>query len=104
MQRLVQERVDDIRRLCEKYRVRRLEIFGSGLEDRFDPEKSDLDFLVEFEELPRGKRADAYFDLMDELQNLFGRPVDLVMASAVRNRYFRQQLEATKVPLYAAGD
>lgn len=57
--------------------------------------------MVEFKEPPPAKLADTYFDVLNDLRDLYGRPIDLVMASAVRNRYFLEQLEATKAPLYA---
>ena len=40
--------------------------------------------------------------LRGELSRLLGRPVDLVMPSGVRNRYFAKDIEATREPLYAA--
>jgi predicted nucleotidyltransferase len=69
--------------LCRRFHVRRLELFGSAARGVGEPR--DLDFLVEFEPLPPGQRAPAYFGLLRELEALFGRPVDLVMATAVRN-------------------
>jgi predicted nucleotidyltransferase len=64
--------------------------------------ESDLDFLVEFEPLESGVYADAYFGLLESLEALFARPVDLVVASSIKNPYFRQGVERTKVLLYAA--
>ena len=101
MDQLVHNRLDDLCRLCEKHHVHQLDLFGSAAEDRFHSEKSGLDFLVEFKKLPPAKLADTYFALLNDLRDLYGRPIDLVMASAVRNRYFLEQLQATKVPLYA---
>lgn len=46
--------------------------------------------------------ADRYFGLLEGLEQLFGRPVDLVVASAIRNPYFRESVERTKALLYAA--
>ena len=91
-----------LQQLCASYRVRRLDLFGSALGGRFDPETSDLDFLVEFEDLDLSQYADAYFGLLEALQDLFGRPVDLVMLSAVKNPYFLQEIERTRTMLYAA--
>lgn len=88
--------------LCRRYGVQRLELFGSAATGRDDPVRSDLDFLVEFEPLPDGSYADAYFGLLEGLEALFGRPVDLVVASAIRNRYFRESVDQTKTLLYAA--
>jgi hypothetical protein len=92
----------EIEELCRTYRVRQLDIFGSAVRDDFDPAHSDLDFLVEFEPDPDLNTFHAYMDLRADLARLLGRPVDLVMPSAIRNRYFRKEVEATRKPLYAA--
>lgn len=90
-------------KLCTKYRVRRLALFGSGATERFDAEKgSDLDLLVEFE--PRSPRAhaEAYFGLMEDLQRTLGVAVDLVEAGASRNPYFQEAVRNTQVLLFEA--
>jgi predicted nucleotidyltransferase len=87
--------------LCRRHRVRRLELFGSATGDDFDPESSDLDFLVEFLPLQRGEHADAYFGLWEDLEELFRRPVDLVMLRAVRNPYLLQAIEEQREIVYA---
>lgn len=92
----------ELESLCRRFGVRRLELFGSAATGRDRPAESDLDFLVEFDELPPGGYADAYFDLLESLEALFGRPVDLVVASAIRNPYFLEAVERTKTLLYAA--
>jgi len=92
----------EIVQLCRTYRVRRLDVFGSATREDFDPTRSDVDLLVEFEPDPRLNAFHRYMDLREELSRLLGRPVDLVMPSAVQNRYFRQEIEATREPLYAA--
>lgn len=88
--------------LCERYQVARLELFGSAAGASFDPEGSGLDFLVEFADLTPAGFSDAYFGLLASLEDLFGRQVDLVVFSAVRNPYFRMAIDATRVELYAA--
>jgi predicted nucleotidyltransferase len=93
---------DQIAELCRRYRVRRLELFGSAVGGNFDPQDSDLDFLVEFQPLDEGQHADAYFGLRESLEALLSRPVDLVMTRAIRNRYFLEAIEPTRTVLYAA--
>lgn len=88
--------------LCRRYRVERLELFGSATGEDFDPESSDFDFLVDFLPLERGTRADTYFGLLEDLQELLERPVDLVMTTAIRNPYFLEAVEAQREVLYAA--
>jgi predicted nucleotidyltransferase len=92
----------ELAELCRRYGVLSLSLFGSATRDDFDPERSDYDFLVEFQALPLGQYADAYFGLLESLVRLMGRPVDLVVASAIKNPYFRQSVEQTKALLYAA--
>jgi predicted nucleotidyltransferase len=92
----------EIGELCRRFGVRSLELFGSAARGNDQPGVSDLDFLVEFQPEPPGGYADAYFGLLEALQELFGRSVDLVVASAIRNPFFRESVERTKVLLYAA--
>ena len=96
------ERKADLDRVCRQHHVRRLELFGSATTGRFDPDHSDLDFLIEFEPLLSSVYADTYFGLRDSLEEIFGRPVDLVVASSIKNPYFRQAVEQTKALLYAS--
>lgn len=92
----------ELQALCRRFHVRRLEIFGSAAQGDFDPQRSDLDFLVEFEPLQPGGYVDAFFGLKEELERLFGRTVDLVSNASIRNRFFRQSVERSKALLYAA--
>ncbi|MDQ2804453.1 MAG: nucleotidyltransferase domain-containing protein [Pseudomonadota bacterium] len=88
--------------LCKQFGVRQLDLFGSATDERFDPARSDLDFLVAFEDLPEGTYADAYFGLRDALAGLFGREVDLVTEPALRNPYLRRQIEAHRQRVFPA--
>ena len=88
--------------LCRKYRVRRLDVFGSAARDDFDEQSSDVDLLVDFEEMPYAERADAYLGLLVDAEALLGRRVDLVEVGAVRNPYLRYGIEASRQLLYAA--
>lgn len=98
----VEERADELRRLCLAYGVRRLDLFGSASTGLYDPEESDLDFLVEFQPAALNTYADAYFGLLEALGRLFGRPVDLVVESAIRNPYFLQSVQQTRTRIYEA--
>jgi predicted nucleotidyltransferase len=102
MQPEIAARRTELGALCREHGVRRLELFGSAAAGTDRPGESDLDFLVELDDAPPQGYADAYFGLLESLQRLFGRPVDLVVGSAIRNPYFREAVERTKVLLYAA--
>ena len=98
----LEQRRTDIEALCRRFQVRRLDMFGSAASGEFRAGESDLDFLVEFESPTEAGLADRYFGLLEALEQLFGRPVDLVVASAIRNPYFRESVERTRTLLYAA--
>jgi len=102
MNRLIEEKRQEFEAICRRRHVRRIELFGSATGPDFDPARSDLDFLVTFEEIPINSYADAYFGLLEDLQGLFQRNVDLVMESSIENPYFRQSVDATRILVYAA--
>ena len=98
---LVQQHQPAVAELCRRFQVQRLFLFGSAAGDRFRAEGSDLDFLVEMaDRQPTGAYADRYLGLADALEKLFGRRVDLVTAQAIRNPYFRREVEATRQLVY----
>jgi predicted nucleotidyltransferase len=99
---IVQEKEQEIRALCRKHHVRRLDVFGSATREDFDPLRSDIDFSVEFADLSMKQHADAYFGLLFDLEDLFERQIDLVEREPLRNPYFIQEIEETRVRLYAA--
>jgi predicted nucleotidyltransferase len=99
---LIRDNLDKIAELCRKNRVRRLFLVGSALGEGFDPARSDVDFLVEFEPHERKGFDDVYFLLLADLRALLGREVDLIEARAPRNPYFIASLNRTKRVLYAA--
>ncbi len=91
-----------MRQACRRHGVERLDLFGSVVGNDFDSEESDLDFVVSFERRDPSRLFDRYFGLKEDLEELFGRPVDLVMESVVsRNAYFAESLAKTRLPLYA---
>lgn len=102
MNEIITTRREQVTALCHKYHVRRLSVFGSVLRDDFDPERSDIDFVVEFEPTASLGLQGDYFDLQEELTKLFSRKVDLVSWEGVRNPYFKRELERSQELLYAA--
>ena len=102
MNPIIEEKRKQLEELCRRHRVGRIELFGSATRSDFDSGKSDLDFLVTFQDLGFNEYADAYFGLLEDLQALFQRPVDLVTPSAIQNPYFRQAIESTRQLIYAA--
>ena len=101
MQQILELNIDKIKKACERYHVKNLYAFGSAVSGRFTNE-SDVDFLVEYfkdeEGLP--KEPFDYFDLLFSLEEIIGRKVDLVVADAVRNIYFKRVMDNQKILLY----
>ena len=91
-----------IEALCRKHHVLKLELFGSAAKGGFDDASSDIDFLVEFEALQHGRYADHYFGLLEALETLLARKVDLVVIRAVKNPYFLESVGRSRELLYAA--
>lgn len=91
----------DVARLCRDSRARRLEVFGSATRDDFSSSTSDIDFLVEFDDLPPSQYADAYFSLKEGLEAIFNRNVDLVTTRNLENPYFRQRISEEARTVYA---
>ena len=89
-----------IRDICVRHKVRSLFLFGSAATD---PDNArDVDLVVEFEPASPAEHVELFFGLMEDLQVLLGKPVDLVEMRAVRNPFFRQEIEEKKVLLYDA--
>lgn len=97
----VAQHLDEIRAAAERYGVAKLEIFGSAMTDQFDPERSDVDFLVHYPpEYKYGSFGQRLFELEDELTDILGRPAQLVMTSALRKEHFRESADATRSTVY----
>ena len=101
MSPLIEDNLEEIGRLCRLYGVRKLELFGSILRQDFDPTRSDVDLLVEFEPSVANSFAN-FLDLKVALEGLLARRVDLVELRAIRNRRLRHHIEQSKSPVYAA--
>ena len=101
MSPIVKGKIQEIKELCIRYHVVKLDIFGSAATGE-NLKPNDLDFLVEFQTLPPGEHAKAYFNLLEDLKQLFGCHIDLVEDVAITNPFFRQGVDETRKPIYAA--
>ncbi len=97
--KLIEMNMDKIIALCRKYKVAKLWVFGSILTDRFN-DSSDVDFSVEFKYNIIDDLFVVFFDFVEELQTLLGRKIDLVDETAVKNKFFRKELDSTKILIY----
>ncbi len=100
---IIAEHLEEIRALGREFGVLRLEVFGSVCTPAFDPERSDVDFLVEYPEgYDYGPWLARLFDLEEALAHVIGRKVDVVMPGALRNKWFRREADKTRVVVYDA--
>lgn len=96
---------EDVARLCRRYGVQRLRLFGSAVRGDWDARTSDFDFLAEFGPPPEGVSLfDQQFGFTVELERLLGRPVDVVDWNAAKKPLFRETAQAQAQEVYAAGD
>ena len=100
---IIAEHLEEIRALCREYGVLRLEAFGSACTPEFDPERSDIDFLVEYPDgYDYGPWLARLFALEDALAHVVGRKVDVVMPKALQNPWFRREADKTRAVVYDA--
>ena len=93
---------EDLIALCRRFDVARLEIFGSAARAAdFNPDASDVDFLVEFLRDSPLPPLEQFFGLADGLKQLLGRPVDLLESGAVRNPFVLEGINSSRELVYA---
>lgn len=94
------EHHDDIVALCRGYGVERLEVFGSAADGRFDPNRSDFDFIVRMAPRPQASLARRFLGFIDGLEALLGRRVDVLADGPIDNPYLRQAVDASRRTLH----
>jgi predicted nucleotidyltransferase len=87
-----------IRNICSVLAVQRLELVGSAARDDFQPDKSDIDVLVDFKGNER--LFERYFDLKEQLEKCFGRRVDIIQSNALKNPYVKQSIDCDRITIY----
>lgn len=89
----------EMTKLCKIYKVRKLYAFGFILTESFNV-NSDIDLIVEFENITLEDYADNYFDFKFSLQDILKRPVDLLEYQAKKNPYFRKTVDENRQLVY----
>ena len=100
---LISDNLEKIVALCREYRMRKLEVFGSAVTGSFNPETSDVDFIVDVGGYEDGVSR-RYLDFIAALEDLLDRQIDLVTDDSITNPYFREAVDEQKVLIYEAGD
>lgn len=95
----LENHISDISKLCKNHKVKALYAFGSVLTERFN-DKSDIDLVVDFQPLDVLDYADNYFELKFSLEEVLKRPIDLLEEKAIKNPYFRKNLNKHRRLIY----
>ncbi len=105
MNPIIEQHREAVRALCRTYGVARLELFGSAATDAFDPDHSDVDFIVDYPpDYDFGPWLTRFQALEEALASVLGRDVDLVMTSALHNRWFNREAAKTRMVIYDASE
>lgn len=98
---IVEINIHKIIEACKKFHVRKLWVFGSILTQNFRPE-SDVDFCVDFDwnNIPLLESANNFFGFQTALEKILNRSIDIVDDSAVKNPFFRAELNDTRKLIY----
>ncbi len=100
--KILNQHIDQIRRLCELNTVKTLFAFGSVTTDKFNTE-SDIDLVVDIEDNDPISYSDKYFNLKFQLEDILKRQIDLLEQKAIRNRFLKSEIDRTKVKVYGKG-
>ncbi len=93
MHQLIAGKKEEIAAICRRHRVKRLEVFGSAARGTdFDPDNSDVDFLVEFNSEKKPVTLERYLGMIDDLSSAMSREVDLVEEKWIRNPYLKEAI------------
>lgn len=94
---------EELGALCRRFHVTRLDLFGSAARGDFDTARSDIDFLVEFDQgHPDALSLKTFIGLKESLEGLLGRSVDLVEPGALRNPYLKASIEGSRERVFEA--
>jgi predicted nucleotidyltransferase len=97
---LIGEHIEGIAQLCEKYGVRKLELFGSACRGEFDPETSDLDFIAEFSDIDVPGYGMRFLDFADAIESLLARKIEVITTKSTMNPLFRRVIDECRIAIY----
>lgn len=96
---IIDQHIEDLNRLCMLYNVEKMYLFGSVLTPSFN-NRSDIDFLVKFKDIDLSTYFDNYMNFKLNLENLFGREVDLVEEQTLKNPILINSINKSKELVY----
>jgi predicted nucleotidyltransferase len=100
MHYIIENHLSELQKICKSFNVKRLYVFGSLGNDTFDINRSDVDLIVELDEKDPIEKGETLMILWNKFEDLFGRNVDLLSNTNVRNPYLQQGIDETKKIIY----
>lgn len=99
---IVNDHLAEVEALCRKYQIEQLYAFGSVTRQRDFTQESDIDLIARFDErkTPPEEIGETLFNMTEELESLFHRPIDLIRDKPFRNPVFQRVADHTKVLIY----
>jgi len=98
--KVIENKATKLFSLCKKYKVSKLFLFGSVLKESFNPKTSDIDFIVEIDNLTPIEKGENLISLWTELELLFSRKIDLLSSKKIKNPYLLKEINRTKTLIY----
>jgi uncharacterized protein len=99
---LIQNNLDEIIAVCKQHHVEAISLFGSAAKNAMHDD-SDIDLLVEFSnDIDVLEYADNYFSLLEQLEDILKRKVDLVSSKSLKNPVLKEEVYQSKIDFYAA--
>lgn len=84
----IAKRKEDFENLCADHKVKFLYAFGSSITDRFDPDKSDIDLLVEIDDNDPIERGERLISLWDTFEDFFHKKVDCLQIHRLKILFY----------------
>jgi predicted nucleotidyltransferase len=99
---IIENNINQLNEICKSFDVKRLYVFGSLSTNKFDENTSDIDLIVEFGQMDPIQKGERLINIWNEFEELFGKKVDLISRTKVRNPYLQIGIDATKQLIYEA--
>ena len=97
--KLINNHIESLTALCNKYNVEKMYVFGSALNSNFNANR-DIDFLVKFKNIELSTYFENYMNFKENLKKLFGREVDLLEEQTLRNPILIKSINRSKELVY----
>jgi predicted nucleotidyltransferase len=102
MEKILSDKIDEIKTLCVTHKVKSISVFGSAARNMMTSD-SDIDFLVQFSsDINVIDYADNYFSFLEALENITGRKIDLLSVNSLKHPVLLEEINRSKIDLYAA--